>query len=90
MYGCRFQRGAHLHGSVGCCALLRRNDRHDTAAVVALRILEADEGVDGVAEVGYVRDAPQQPNLRTQVSMFKDASQRPYSCVMQAMARELQ
>ena len=90
MYACRFQRGAHLHGSIGCCALLRRDDRHDTATVVALRVLQADEGVDGVAEVGYVRDAPQQPNLHTQVSRLKDASQGPYSCVMQAVARELQ
>ena len=67
--GADIEKGEHLYGSVGCCLLLWRNDRHDTAAVIALRVLQADEGVDGVAEVGYVRDTPQQSNLCTQIAM---------------------
>ena len=63
---CRRGMGADLDGSRGCLALLGSDIWHDAAAVVALRVLQADEGVDGVAEEGHVRQAPQETDLHAE------------------------
>ena len=58
------EAGTDLHGSCSRLPLLLGDDRHDAAAIVACRVLQADEGVDGVAEEGYVGHPPQKCNLQ--------------------------
>ena len=64
---------ADLRGSRSRLPLLLGDDWHDAAAVIPRRVLQPDEGVDGVAEEGRVGHATQEPNLQESITQCLSA-----------------